>query len=45
MGTTSPFALIQEIREWFDGPVALSGSISTGQEYCLLWLVEQIMLI
>jgi len=30
-GTLSPFALIQEIREWFDGPVALSGSIATGQ--------------
>ncbi|MGB7406811.1 MAG: nitronate monooxygenase family protein [Pacificimonas sp.] len=29
-GTLSPFALIQEIRQWFDGPVALSGSISTG---------------
>ncbi len=29
-GTKSPFALIQEIRQWFDGPVALSGSISTG---------------
>jgi nitronate monooxygenase len=29
-GTKSPFALIQEIRTWFDGPVALSGSISTG---------------
>jgi nitronate monooxygenase len=29
-GTTSPFALVQEIREWFDGPVALSGSIATG---------------
>jgi nitronate monooxygenase len=29
-GTTSPFALIQEIREWFDGPLLLSGSISTG---------------
>jgi nitronate monooxygenase len=26
----SPFAMIQEIREWFDGPVVLSGSISTG---------------
>ena len=26
----SPFALIQEIRQWFDGPVALSGSIATG---------------
>ena len=30
-GTTSPFALMQEIREWFDGPVALSGSIAHGQ--------------
>lgn len=29
-GITSPFALIQEIREWFDGPVALSGSIANG---------------
>ena len=29
-GTLSPFALIQEIRRWFDGPVALSGSIATG---------------
>ena len=29
-GVKSPFALIQEIRELFDGPVALSGSISTG---------------
>ena len=29
-GTTSPFALVQEIREWFDGPLLLSGSISTG---------------
>lgn len=29
-GTISPFALIQEIREWFDGPVALSGAIATG---------------
>ena len=29
-GTTSPFALIGEIRAWFDGPVALSGSIATG---------------
>lgn len=29
-GTTSPFALVQEIREWFDGPIALSGSIATG---------------
>jgi nitronate monooxygenase len=30
-GTTSPFALIQEIREWFDGPLALSGSIANGR--------------
>ncbi|WP_440110834.1 NAD(P)H-dependent flavin oxidoreductase [Acidovorax sp. BL-A-41-H1] len=29
-GTKSPFALIQEIREWFDGPLALSGSIASG---------------
>ena len=29
-GTLSPFALIQEIREWFDGPVLLSGSIANG---------------
>jgi nitronate monooxygenase len=26
----SPFAMIQEIRQWFDGPVVLSGSIATG---------------
>ncbi|GAB1266028.1 nitronate monooxygenase family protein [Aurantivibrio infirmus] len=29
-GTTSPFALVQEIREWFDGPLILSGSIANG---------------
>ena len=29
-GVKSPFALIQEIREWFDGPLALSGALSTG---------------
>jgi len=29
-GQKSPFALIQEIRQWFDGPVALSGSIASG---------------
>jgi nitronate monooxygenase len=29
-GVVSPFALIQEIREWFDGPLLLSGSIATG---------------
>lgn len=30
-GTTSPFALVQEIRRWFDGPLALSGSIASGR--------------
>ncbi|HFC04591.1 MAG TPA: nitronate monooxygenase [Rhizobiales bacterium] len=29
-GTLSPFALIQEIRQWFDGPLFLSGSMATG---------------
>lgn len=29
-GTLSPFALISEIREWFDGPLFLSGAIGTG---------------
>ena len=29
-GTLSPFALIQEIRQWFDGPLALSGAIANG---------------
>ena len=29
-GVKSPFALIQEIRQWFDGPIALSGSIASG---------------
>ena len=29
-GEKSPFALIQEIRQWFQGPVALSGSIASG---------------
>ena len=29
-GSLSPFALIQEIRSWFDGPLALSGAIATG---------------
>ncbi len=29
-GVKSPFALIQEIRQWFSGPVALSGAIATG---------------
>ncbi len=30
-GTLSPFALMQEIRAWFDGPVALSGAIAHGR--------------
>lgn len=30
-GTTSPFALVEEIREWFHGPLALSGCIATGR--------------
>ena len=30
-GGLSPFALVQEIREWFDGPVALSGAIANGR--------------
>jgi nitronate monooxygenase len=29
-GTKSPFALVQEIRQWFDGPLALSGAIGSG---------------
>ncbi|MBE0595067.1 MAG: nitronate monooxygenase [Gemmatimonadales bacterium] len=29
-GTQSPFALVQETRAWFDGPIALSGSIANG---------------
>ena len=30
-GGLSPFALIQELREWFDGPIALSGAIANGR--------------
>ena len=30
-GTLSPFALVQEIREWFEGPLLLSGAIATGK--------------
>ena len=30
-GVKSPFALVQEIRQWFDGPVALSGAIATDE--------------
>ena len=29
-GVKSPFALMQEIRQWFDGPIALSGAIASG---------------
>ncbi|HNH45926.1 MAG TPA: nitronate monooxygenase, partial [Myxococcota bacterium] len=29
-GTTSPFALVQEIRQWWEGPLALAGSIANG---------------
>ena len=29
-GVKSPFALVQEVRAWFDGPIALSGAIATG---------------
>ena len=29
-GPLSPFALVQEIRDWFDGPIALSGAIAHG---------------
>jgi nitronate monooxygenase len=38
-GTLSPFALIQDIRSWFDGPLALSGAIATGRSL----LAAQIM--
>ena len=30
-GVQSPFALVQETREWFKGPIALSGSIASGE--------------
>jgi nitronate monooxygenase len=30
-GMQSPFALVQEIRAWFDGPLVLSGAIATGR--------------
>ena len=29
-GSLSPFALVQHLREWFDGPILLSGSIANG---------------
>ncbi|CAN5426382.1 nitronate monooxygenase family protein [soil metagenome] len=31
-GNISPFALISEIREWWEGPLALSGAIATGRQ-------------
>lgn len=30
-GRQSPFALVREIREWFDGPLALAGAIASGE--------------
>ncbi len=30
-GTLSPFALVQEVRAWFDGPIALSGALANGK--------------
>ncbi|WP_204320446.1 NAD(P)H-dependent flavin oxidoreductase, partial [Klebsiella pneumoniae] len=30
-GRLSPFALVQEVREWFEGPVVLSGAIANGR--------------
>jgi nitronate monooxygenase len=30
-GTLSPFALVQELRAWFDGPLVLSGAIASGR--------------
>jgi nitronate monooxygenase len=30
-GKLSPFAIVQELREWFDGPIALSGAIANGR--------------
>ncbi len=30
-GMQSPFALVQETRRWFDGPIALSGAIANGR--------------
>ena len=41
-GTLSPFALIHEIREWFDGPLLLSGAISNGNATWRLRLRVQI---
>lgn len=29
-GTTSPFALVQELRQWWQGPLALAGAIANG---------------
>jgi len=30
-GRLSPFAFVEEVRQWFDGPIALSGAIATGR--------------
>lgn len=30
-GTLSPFAFVQEVRAWFDGPIALSGALANGK--------------
>lgn len=30
-GVTSPFAMVQELRSWYDGPLALAGSIASGR--------------
>ncbi|HEX3915770.1 MAG TPA: nitronate monooxygenase family protein [Caulobacteraceae bacterium] len=30
-GKLSPFAIVQELRQWFDGPIALSGAIASGR--------------
>ena len=38
-GALSPLALIQEIRDWFDGPLLLSGAIATGLPFTLVLLV------
>jgi nitronate monooxygenase len=35
-GAQSPFALMQEIREWFSGPVALSGAIALGADFAYI---------
>ena len=44
-GTLSPFALVNEVREFFDGPIALSGSISEGSSVLSAQALGQITLI